>query len=415
MMISQTRVERRRANAPRWMLGILPLRALIRALALMLVVALSLVVSADSAAAPCRDCPPVPPQPHALVCPSEKALNGVGLTREEKEKPSEKVGKIADAFSVSSTGEAGYSVSLNVPPGRLGMEPHLALSYSSGSGEGPFGMGFGLTGLSSITRCASNYSHDHRIRGVRYDSEDNLCLDGLRLVQVPVTPSGHSAYGDPSSEYRTFPDTFRRVRAFATAGPTKGPQFFTVETKSGRTLEYGHDVAPAPLFNGRVMGKDGLVRAWAVTLESDRHGNTIAYSYRNDRQVPGDGHTITHVPLRIDYTGSTASAVPATHAVVFDTFDYIQHSRAYTGGMLTNHSPAVSQIRMLGPGDAAVRLYNLTWNAGENGRSRIEMIQECAGGDFTDCRPPTRLDWLDQGGDPPRTPNDRATGTHNSA
>ena len=378
------------------MLGILPLRALIRALALMLVVALCLVVSADSAAAPCPDCPELPPQPQVLVCPSEKALKGVGLTREEE--PSEKVGKIADAFSVSSTGEAVYSVSLNVPPGRLGMEPHLALSYSSGSGEGPFGMGFGLTGLSSINRCASNYSHDHRIRGVRYDSEDNLCLDGLRLVQVPVTPSGHSAYGDPSSEYRTFPDTFRRVRAFATAGLAKGPQFFTVETKSGRTLEYGHDVAPGASFNGRVMGKDGLVRAWAVTLERDRHGNTITYSYRNDRQVPGDGHTITHVPLRIDYTGSTASAVPATHAVVFDTFDYIQHARAYTGGMLTNHSPAVSRIRMLGPGDAPVRLYNLTWNTGENGRSRIEMIQECAGAGFTDCRPPTRLGWLDQPG-----------------
>jgi RHS repeat-associated protein len=360
----------------------------------MVVVALSLVVSADSVAAPCPNCPELPPQPHALMCPPAKSLTPAGATREEGQ-PSIKVGKIADAFSVSSTGEAVYSISLNVPAGRLGMEPHLSLSYNSGSGEGPFGMGFGLSGLSSITRCASNIAQDHRIRGVRYDDEDNFCLDGLRLVPVPVS-NGHTVYGAPTGEYRTFPDTFRRVQAFATAGPAKGPQFFTVETKSGRTLEYGHD--PMLGFNGRVMGKDGVVRAWAVTLESDRHANTIAYSYRNDREVPGNGHTITHVPQRIDYTGNSGAGTAATHAVVFDTFDYIQHANAFTGGMLTNHKPAVSRIRMLGPGDLPVRSYILSWNSGANGRARIEIVQECGGASFTDCRPPTRLTWLDQPG-----------------
>ena len=232
------------------------LLTLTRALGLMIVVALSFVVSADSSAAPCPNCPELPPQPHALVCPSEKPLSPAGPTREER--PSPKVGKIADAFSVSSTGEAVYSLSLNVPPGRLGMEPHLTLSYNSGSGEGSFGMGFGLSGLSSITRCPSTIAQDHRIRGVRYDTEDNFCLDGLRLVPVPVTPS-HTEYGTATGEYRTFPDTFRRVRAFATAGLAKGPQFFTVETKSGRTAEYGRDVGIT--VSGRVMGRDGLVRA----------------------------------------------------------------------------------------------------------------------------------------------------------
>jgi hypothetical protein len=396
------------------------LRTLIRSFGLLVVVALSLVMSADSAAAPCPNCPELPPQPHALVCPPEKPLSPQSATLEHT--PSAKFGKIADAFSVSSTGDAVYSISLNVPPGRLGMEPHLSLAYDSGSGEGPFGTGFGLSGLSSITRCASNIAQDHRIRGVRYDAEDNFCLDGLRLVPVPVS-NEHTVYGSPTGEYRTFPDTFRRVQAFATAGPDKGPQFFTVETKSGRTIEYGRD--PMSGFNGRVMGKDGVVRAWAVTLESDRHTNTIAYTYRNDREFPGDGHTITHVPLRIDYTGNTGADLAATHAVVFDTFDYIQHASAFTGGMLTNHRLAVSRIRMLGPGDAPVRMYNLTWNTGVNGRSRIEMVQECAAS-FTDCRPSTRLSWLDQPGNgfteidtkiayPTRAPGKYYTPTSNSS
>jgi hypothetical protein len=372
------------------------LRAPIRAFGLFVVVALSLVVSADSAAAPCPNCPPVPPAPHALVCPGEKTLQPATSTVEHQ--PSQKVGKIADAFSVSSGGDAEYSFSLNVPPGRLGMEPHLALSYSSGGGEGPFGMGFGLTGLSSITRCASNYSHDHRIRGVRYDGEDNLCLDGLRLVQVAMTPSVHSVYGQASAEYRTFPDTFRRVRAFSSAGPAKGPQFFTVETKSGHTLEYGYDVTPALPFNGRVMGKDGLVRAWAVTLESDRHGNTIAYRYRNTRQVPGDGHTIVHLPERIDYTGNASGGVSPTRAVVFNPFFSFWHSTSFTGGMETNHGQRINQIQMLGPGNVPVRTYNLTYSVSTNSRFRLAAVEECGGAGPTDCRPSTRLDWLDKPG-----------------
>lgn len=372
------------------------LRALTRALGLMVVVALSLVVSADSSAAPCSgaECLPEPPQPHALVCPSEKALSPAGPTREER--PSPKVGKIPDSFSVSSTGEAVYSLSLNVPPGRLGMEPHLALSYNSGSGEGPFGMGFGLSGLSSITRCASNMAQDHRIRGVRYDSEDNFCLDGLRLVPVPLT-SIHTVFGAPTGEYRTFPDTFRRVQAFAPSGADKGPEFFIVETKSGRTLEYGHD-DPNLAPNGRVMGKDGLVRSWAITLEKDRHSNTIAYSYRNTREVPGDGHTIVHLPERIDYTGNVVGGVDPTHAVVLSPFYSIWHASAFTGGMATNHGQRIEKIQMLGPGDVPVRTYNLTYSVSTNNRFRLETVKECAGASLTDCRPPTRLDWLDHPG-----------------
>ncbi|MEO5731954.1 MAG: SpvB/TcaC N-terminal domain-containing protein, partial [Byssovorax sp.] len=154
-----------------------------------------------------------------------------------EEGPQVSAGKIPDGFSVSSRGEAIYSLTLNVPPGRQGMEPHLSLSYSSSSGEGPYGMGFALSGLSSVTRCPSNIAQDKRIRGVRYDKEDNFCLDGLRLVQVGGG-SVHSVLGAYSREYRTFPDTFRRVRAYS-ADEDSSPQVFVAETKAGRVVMYG--------------------------------------------------------------------------------------------------------------------------------------------------------------------------------
>src|SRR5690554_5193323 len=53
----------------------------------------------------------------------------------------------ADMF----TGSAGISVPIATSPGRGGFGPSLALTYSSGSGNGPFGHGWGL-GLPAISR-----------------------------------------------------------------------------------------------------------------------------------------------------------------------------------------------------------------------------------------------------------------------
>jgi hypothetical protein len=40
-----------------------------------------------------------------------------------------------------------------VPPGRAGIQPNLSLEYASGGGNGFVGVGWGLAGLSRISRC----------------------------------------------------------------------------------------------------------------------------------------------------------------------------------------------------------------------------------------------------------------------
>src|SRR5215211_8721695 len=50
-----------------------------------------------------------------------------------------------------STGTASLSVTLPVSPGRSGFVPQLSLSYDSGAGNGPFGLGWTLS-LPTITR-----------------------------------------------------------------------------------------------------------------------------------------------------------------------------------------------------------------------------------------------------------------------
>src|SRR5499425_1018870 len=59
---------------------------------------------------------------------------------------------IGEKFSANpATGSGSMSVPIAASPGRSGFGPQLALSYDSGSGNGPYGFGWTMS-LPSITR-----------------------------------------------------------------------------------------------------------------------------------------------------------------------------------------------------------------------------------------------------------------------
>src|SRR5262249_5215474 len=118
-------------------------------------------------------------------------------------------GGLLGQSEVTSDGAFTYTLPLDVPDGRNGMQPSLALSYNSRGGNGLLGMGWSLGGLSSITRCGRTIAVDGYTDGVHFDSSDALCLDGERLVAVNGT-----SYGMAGSEYRTEHESFRKVVAY---------------------------------------------------------------------------------------------------------------------------------------------------------------------------------------------------------
>ena len=59
---------------------------------------------------------------------------------------------IGEKFAANPiTGTGAMSVPIATSPGRSGFGPQLSLSYDSGAGNGPFGLGWNLS-LPSITR-----------------------------------------------------------------------------------------------------------------------------------------------------------------------------------------------------------------------------------------------------------------------
>src|SRR5882762_10066574 len=74
--------------------------------------------------------------------------------------PTTTAGRTPGSFAVSNSGTATYTIPIWSPPGPQAVQPSVALTYNSRQGDGYLGVGWGLTGLSSIYRCNLTYAED---------------------------------------------------------------------------------------------------------------------------------------------------------------------------------------------------------------------------------------------------------------
>src|SRR5688572_24158400 len=90
------------------------------------------------------------------------------------------------------TGTGNFTIPVALPPGRNGFQPQLNLVYSTGNGNGPFGLGWNLS-IPGVSRKTS--------KGVpRYDeAKDVFILSGAEDL-VPVRKDGATTYYRPRTE-----------------------------------------------------------------------------------------------------------------------------------------------------------------------------------------------------------------------
>lgn len=101
---------------------------------------------------------------------------------------------IGEKFSPDlHTGTGNFTVPISLPPGRNGFQPKLSLVYSTGNGNGLFGLGWTLS-VPGVSRRTS--------KGVtRYDprNEDVFILSGAEDL-VPVEQQGTTIRYRPRTE-----------------------------------------------------------------------------------------------------------------------------------------------------------------------------------------------------------------------
>lgn len=203
----------------------------------------------------------------------------------------------ADLF----TGAAHFTVPVALPAGRSGLTPELSLAYSTGTGNGPFGMGWQLS-LPGVSRRTS--------RGIpRYvDDTDVFILSGAEdLVRVAGSYPGRVRYR-PRTE-----GLFSRIEHVRDASG----DYWEVRGRSGLLTRYGTPrpagadatwrdpaVVADPANPGRVFG-------WLVTETRDPLGNLIRYEYLRDHGHE-PGHTWDQPLLsRISYADYGDAAAPS--------------------------------------------------------------------------------------------------------
>jgi RHS repeat-associated protein len=222
------------------------------------------------------------------------------------------------------TGTGNFSVPIQVPAGRHGLGPQLSLGYSTGTGNGPFGLGWALS-VPGVSRKTSHGVPRYLDRAAAADPvrrpADVFVLSGAEdLVPVAVPGAGRVRYR-PRTE-----GLFARIE-HVTAG---GGDFWEVRTRDGLTTLYGTPVSavgedPAvvadPADPGRIFG-------WRITGTRDLLGNQVRYEYLADAGEQGP-HRWSHPLLsRISYADYGDPGAPSF--LVTADFEYEARPDAFS-------------------------------------------------------------------------------------
>ncbi len=290
--------------------------------------------------------------------------------------------------SVVEAGNFNYTIPITVPPGRQGMEPHLALSYTSRSDPGALGyVGWSLSGLSQIARCRKVLIRDAINDNIAVKPSDNFCLDGEKLVPLPEEESAlPSDLTLPANLYvgagYAPEDSSNNTRAIALMESLSGVEYLRTwlvlrpnkhydwygETENSRNWAKRHNSGATATISWLLSGREHLE-------------NRVDYSYLEDPTncqatnpaacAPGSGTGPNQAGRYIDeiaytqWTGDPAGQFGGPASLRRVKFDWTpsppsSYRDGWVNGIRMLFTQRLTNVSVYGPNSGLVRAYELT-------------------------------------------------------
>jgi RHS repeat-associated protein len=256
--------------------------------------------------------------------------------------PALPVGSVPGAAAVSGTGGASYTIPIAVPPGTNGVVPAISVAYNSQAGNGAVGNGWGISGLSMVSRSGQSMYFDGKVTAIDLSNQDRFVLDGQMLLSV------NGAYGANGSTYASEQQNFAVVTSNGISGT--GPTWFKVVTKDGIEMEFGNTA------DSRCLDEANLnVLFWRVNRIRNPDGNYIDFKYLfTDRDSRID---------EINYTGNTVTGLAPYNKLKFEYKIRGDINTQYLAGSTITNKYLLDKITVTAEGSVTKTYqFNYSWD-----------------------------------------------------
>ncbi len=301
--------------------------------------------------------------------------------------------------SANSSGTANLSYPIAVPPGRNGMQPSLAITYSNERAGTWLGTGWDLEVSHieidtrfGVPRYASSASGTcSRTNIIAFDTtvasppeeqtlDEAYLLDGAALTRVGPEPGGGVRF------QRRVEGSFEHI---VRLGNCSDNYRWVITDRNGVRRQYGTSATSRLAEPADSSGRPGGIFRWQIDLVSDPFGNRMTYAYDLDAGesvgvpnadgivAPGE-HWQQLYPISISYTEHLAAGsvdLPARFSVRFNRQSVVRPdvlSSARAGfDVRTRHLLESIDVTF---DDVRVRRYELSYRTGDFDKSLLDSI-----------------------------------------
>jgi len=244
--------------------------------------------------------------------PEGQTFTPTGLKELKAASPSAGVA-MAEVSAGNSQGELTARYPIELPQGRGGMQPNLAIGYSSGGGDGLLGVGWDMH--------TSAISVDSRWGAPRYDSQyetESYVIDGDELLPSPRYLSQWEQRNTSGTKtfWRRTESSYDKIERY---GDSPTNYYWIVTDKSGTKYYYGTYAGYKAVDT--VLPKDGNrnTSRWPLCRVVDADGNYMSYHYKKRSQYNSDGIYLGEQLWleSIEYTGNSRTDEKGQYYVFF--------------------------------------------------------------------------------------------------